>query len=335
VHLRRAALPGAIAEGPTPARAFNEVAPPEARQAMEGRLTTQVIDGVSEQPGMAAAKDIRTALREHDDLFRQFPGARDRLQAIASAHDGIERVMASPLGKIASRPQVQEAIQTLFPTGAKGVSADEVGQAVRGMARNNPRAAQDLVRMHVEQVFQDATQRLQSGPNQAGGAKFSQGLVGHAGEAASVEAAIRALPQGEQTWKGIRRLLDIFDAQGARQAIGSGTTFNNAIGTDLKAGTPLKEAGSAVMTADVKLPNRIEEWRMGSGLDELARLFTDPKMASTFRSLATQPAGSAGIVRLTTMALDRAMRGYGMAKRPDTAPDPDEQPLKLSVRLRR
>jgi len=80
------------------------------------------------------------------------------------------------------------------------------------MARNNPRAAQDLVRMHVEQVFQDATQRLEAGANQAGGAKFSLGLVGHSGEWASVEAAIRSLPDGEKTWTGIRRLLDIYYA---------------------------------------------------------------------------------------------------------------------------
>lgn len=114
-------VPDAIAEGPTPARAFNDVAPPEARQAMEGRLATQILDAAMDQPGATWAQDIRTATRQHEDLFRQFPAARDQLQDIASAHDGIERVMRSSLGKIANQPQVQEAIQALFPTGAKGV----------------------------------------------------------------------------------------------------------------------------------------------------------------------------------------------------------------------
>lgn len=331
-------VPEAIAEGPTPARQFNEVAPPEARQAMEGRLATQVLDAVTDRPGATSAESIRAALRQHEDLFRQYPAVRDRLQAVAAAHDGIEAVNRSPLGKIANRPDAQAAIEALFPTGAKGVSAEEVGQAVRGLARNNARAAQDLVRLHVGQVFEDATTRLQSGPNQAAGPRFSQALVGHPGEGPSVEAAIRALPGGEETWKGVRRLLDIFDAQGARQAIGSGTTFNNAIEADLKAGKPVAEAGSAVITGGIKLPgrimDRIEQWRLGSGLDELAQLFTDPKMASTFRRLATQPSGSEGFWRIAGMALERGARGYGTTQRAKPEADPDWKPLQFTVRPR-
>ena len=329
-------VPAAIAEGPSGARDFNAVASPEAVRQMEGHLTTQILDTVGGQPGAASAQTIRDTLRQHEDLFRQFPAAADRLRAVAAAHDGIEVVNRSPLGRIAQRPDVREAVAALFPTGAKGVSVEEVGQAVGAMARNNPLAARELVRMHVDQVFKDATERLQSGANQAGGAKFSQALVGHPGEAASVEAAIRALPDGETTWKGVRRLLDIFDAQGTRQAIGSGTSFNNTVMGDLKAGKPLSEAGAALATGGLNLPRRImdkiEGWRLGNGLDDLAQLFTDPKMASTFRRLATEPQGTAGLPRLVAMAVDRAARGYGSAQRAETATDPKREPLKLQVR---
>ncbi|WP_298961891.1 hypothetical protein [uncultured Methylobacterium sp.] len=61
------------------------------------------------------------------------------------------------------------------------------------MAANNASAASELVRMHMGQVFDQATQRLQSGANQASGAKFSAALVGQGAEAASMEAAVRFL----------------------------------------------------------------------------------------------------------------------------------------------
>nr|WP_137830880.1 hypothetical protein [Methylobacterium sp. L1A1] len=328
--------PAAIAEGPSGARDFNAVASPEARRQMEGQLTTQILDGIGGQPGAAPAQTIRDLLRQREDVFEQFPVVRDRLRAVAAAHDGLEVVNRSPLGKIAARPDAQAAIEALFPTGAKGVSAAEVRDAVRGLARFSSRAAEDAVRMHVEQVFQGATERLQSGANQAGGPKFSQALVGHPGEAASVEAAIRALPNGETTWAGVRRLLDIFDAQGKRQATGSGTSFNDTILGDLKAGKPLAEAGTALASGGINLPrqikDRIEAWRLGEGLDDLARLFTDPKMASTFRRLATEPGGSAGLPRLVAMVVDRAARGYGSAQRLDPAAEPKREPLRLNVK---
>lgn len=107
---------------------------------------------------------------------------------------------------------------------------------------------------------------------------------------------------------------------------------------ELGAGKALSEAGVAVMTDCVKLPGhimeRIEQWRMGRGLDELAQLFTDPKMGLTFRPLTTQPLGSKGAIRLTVMALDRALRGYGMAQRSDAAAGAEWKALKLTVRPR-
>lgn len=329
-------VPAAIDEGPSAGRDFKEVASPEARTAYEGHLRTSLMDAATDATtGEVSSGRIRELLRSNEDGLRQFPAVREHLERVAFAREVREAVDRSPLGRIAKNPVVQDAVEALFPSGGKGTSAQEVGEAVRRMAANNPRAAQDLVRMHMEQVFDQATERLQTGPNQAGGAKFAKALVGHSKEAAAMEAAVKALPGGEKTWTGIRRLLDIFDAQGARQAIGSGTSFNDVLMADMKAGKPISEVGAAIATGGLKLPGRImakiEGWRMGEGLDEMARLFTDPKMASTFRRLATEPQG-AGLLRLASMVVERGIRGYGTTQRANAPAGAEREPLKFTVR---
>lgn len=306
-------VPEAIAEGPTGARAFNDVAPPEARQAMEGRLATQILDSLTDKPGTASAQAIRTALRRHEDLFRQFPGVRDRLQEVAAAHDGIEVVNRSPLGKIASRPDAQAAIEALFPTGAKGVSAEEVGQAVQGLVRNSPLAARSLVRMHAEQVFDGAAKALQSGPNQMGGAKFATALRGNKAEAANLDAALRALPRGDVLADGFGRLLDVLEAGGRRQNVGSRTAYNAQDLADMGKGGKVEAGFKMIATGGVKLPAKamatIEEWRQGKNLDRLASLFASPDAVGAFRGLLEARNPAPHIAQLVSIATRSARSG--------------------------
>jgi hypothetical protein len=158
-------------------------------------------------------------------------------------------------------------------------------------------------------TFNEATQNLASGVNSYGGAKFAAVVRGNPQQAANLEAAVRALPNGDQVWQGVDQFLTILEAQGQRQAIGSQTAFNQEALRDLRQGKLASEVGSAAMTAGLKLPtkiaDRIERWRMGRNIDELAYLFTDPTAGREFARLAQSSAGlnpAGSIVRLVGLA---------------------------------
>jgi hypothetical protein len=62
------------------------------------------------------------------------------------------------------------AIDALFPSNPLPNSHNEIGDAVFRVGAKNPGAATQLVRAHMESVFNEATKNLQGGPNQFGGA---------------------------------------------------------------------------------------------------------------------------------------------------------------------
>jgi hypothetical protein len=217
-----------------------------------------------------------------------------------------ERILDGPIGKIADKDTTtKKAIDVLFPNNPLPNSADEIATAVSAVSRRNPYAARNLVRTHLEMTFNEATQNLASGPNSFGGAKFAAVVRGNPQQAANLEAAISSLPNGDRIYQGVDRFLTILEAQGQRQAIGSKTAFNTEALQDLRQGKAISEVGSAVASAGMKLPTkikeRIERWRLGNNVDELARLFTDPQAGREFIRLANTNHGgqtTASLVRL-------------------------------------
>jgi hypothetical protein len=160
-----------------------------------------------------------------------------------------------------------------------------------------------LVRAHVEQTFNEAVQRLQSGANEFGGAGFAAVLRGNPQQAANLEAAITAL-RGGQTYQGFDQFLNILEAQGQRQRIGSQTAFNQEVQRNLKQGGTVAEALTGVATGGLKLPSkinqRIEQWRMGGNVAQIADILTNPAAATLFRQLATAPPTSAKAAAIMT-----------------------------------
>ena len=205
-------------------------------------------------------------------------------------------LMNGPLGKLMNTPETKAAADALFPANPLANSAGEVTTAVRALAARNHLAARQLVRAHVESVFNEATQSLTGGANQFGGAKFAAALQGNPQQAANLEAAIRALPHGDSTWSGFSNLLEVLEATGQRQRIGSQTAFNQELQGNLKRGGLASEGVTMAAGAGLQLPQRIrdgiERWRLGKNVDELARVLTDPQAASVFRALANTPPGS-------------------------------------------
>lgn len=315
-------VPGTIQNnGPSAARDFNSVATPASREAFEQHLVTQVLDRATREGADLSADGIRQALRQNEDLLRQYPGVRDKLESIAIARDGLAKIENSPLGKIAQRDlTTKKAVEALFPSNPVPNSAGEISHTVHALAERNPMVARRLVRTHAEMTFNEATQRLAGGPNQSGGAKFAAILRGNPQQAANLEAAVRALPNGDTTWNGFNKFLDILEAQQFRQATGSRTAFKIPGVEDLKGGGLANNAAQIVASGGFKWPQKamqaIQNWNVGRNMDDLARLLTDPAAANQFRAIATAPRGSSKALALTARLAIVAANSRNFESRP-------------------
>ena len=244
--------------------------------------------------------------------------ASPEFRAGKELHAQITRDVITPaqegmLGRLARTPETKAAIEALFPRNPLPNSAGEIAGAVKAVVAKQPAAARQLVRLHAESVFNQATRDLQAGANQFGGAGFAAAIRGNAQQAANLESAVRALPGGDGIWGGFDRFLTILEAQGTRQRIGSQTAFNTEMQRELSGGKAVGDAMSILGGAGVKFPSfvrqKFEAWRLGNNVDELARLLTDPQAGPLFRQLAQQRGGT-GALALTTRLTAIAARGY-------------------------
>lgn len=237
-------------------------------------------------------------------------GNRDYQIALELQRRGREEILQPLLdgyiGRLAKKDlTTQKAIDTLFPARPLANSEQEIGQAVGTLANRNPRAAGDLVRAYVEQTFHATAKALQSGPNQAGGAKFRAALMGDQQQAANLQAAVTALPNGAQRWEGFNRLMDVLEATGTRQNVGSRTAYNAEINKAQSMGGLTRDAakvGLNPLKALAPVIERYENWKLGRNLDELARILTDPASANRLRAISRMPIES-DIARNTAIKL--------------------------------
>lgn len=208
----------------------------------------------------------------------------------------LDPLLKGPLGKLADRDiTTRRAIDALFPANPLPNSAQEISTAVSALAKRNPKAAADLVRAHVESVFNEATQNLKGGAAAGGAGKFAATLVGNPQQRANLEAAVKALPNGDQVWKGFNRFIEIAEATGKRQDIGSRTAFNAADLADLSRGKITSEGAKAAVSWQrllTGLGQAWDRWQLGSNLGQLAHVLTNPQSGNMLRAIASRPSGS-------------------------------------------
>lgn len=227
----------------------------------------------------------------------------------------LEPLLAGPLGKIRKTPETEQAIAALFPSKPLAGSEHQVFEAVSALATRDPMAARQLVRAHAEQTFYEAIQNLQPGFNEFGGAKFAAVIAGNPLQRANLRAAVEALPGGQARWRDFDAFLEIVEATGKRQAIGSKTAFN---AEELKA---LGSGGALVGTAKAVgspgkwwtiVNDRLAGWQQGHNLESLAHILTDPRSGPLLQQLADLPrrsreagAAAARIILQANQALNR------------------------------
>lgn len=266
---------------------------------------------------IAAAETVtgsRAATATQPAQVGSYEAARAQQEALRTQY--LEPLMAGPIGKLANRDiTTRQAIEALFPSNPLPGSAREIVDAVGALSQRAPIAARQLVRAHVESVFNEATQALQGGANQFGGAGFAAALRGNTQQAENLAAAIQGVA-GPQALAGFDEFLNVLSATGQRQRIGSQTAFNQEAQDILKRGGLVGEAANTVATAGIKLPGRVkeayEQWRLGQNTQQIAALFTDPNAIATFRRLGQAAPGSnqaqALAARLAIMATQAANR---------------------------
>ncbi|KQP50841.1 hypothetical protein ASG40_13015 [Methylobacterium sp. Leaf399] len=327
-------------QGASAAREFLANATPAARQAYEANVATRILDAATDRRGNVDADKLSALLRESTDVLENMPDVYHRLDGVVRTRDALAKVEASPLGRIAARPDVDAAIQAVFTPNPKPGSHAEVSAAMTALARNRPAAARDLARIHLESVFNEATQQSKGVAAQYGGAGFASAVRGNSQQRHNLEAAIRALPEGDTLWGGLDRLMTTLEATGYRPQKGSDTAFNEAIKKQFASGsTPIGQAVSDVATGaaagatvggfggaaggaivglkrgagDAALRVRM----LGNG-EAIARLMFDPRALPDLRALSRSPAGSKNAELFTRRLLALANGGGGPVREPST-----------------
>jgi hypothetical protein len=211
---------------------------------------------------------------------------------------------ASPLYEGALEQQAQLRRSTLEPMkrGATGQLADtsdwtqqakvlmsdtpgaerEVAKTVRDIMKADPEngavKVATLLRMKLEDMWNKAQPSMKGTADEFRGANFASILEKNPQQVKSLEAAIKALPNGETQWAGFRNLLKVFEAQGQRLPAGSPTEFNRMMTEGFQRG----------LTGDLKSFGRdmLDRWNIRRRTGELARVLTDPEGVKLLQQLA-------------------------------------------------
>jgi hypothetical protein len=208
----------------------------------------------------------------------------------------LEPLESGPTGRMAATADVKQQVEAIFPMNPPANSEKGVAQAITALSQKDPALAANVVGQHIDRVFAEAGQKLATGANQAGGAKFAAVISGNSQQAKNLEAAIRALPGGDSKWLGFKKLLENLEATGRRKPVGSPTDMNQAIRGDLKSGGVVGETFATAGSPGkwmTKISDTYQAWRLGKNTETLARIFTDPRAGALLSRLAMLRPGTA------------------------------------------
>lgn len=214
----------------------------------------------------------------------------------------------APIGKLAQTGDLSEQSRILLPGSAMKASPEQIGGTVRELV-NQGRAAdvQALIRTKLQDVFASSASNVKGTGEQYRGAQFANNTMKNLNTSAELEAAIRALPNGETQWVGFRRLIDVLEAQGQRLPANSPTSFNQQLQGDLA-----RNIGKNVKSIGVEMWGR---WNTQRRAEELARILTAPEGVALLRQLAVTGPNTARAQQLV-QAFYQGGQGTSLEKAP-------------------
>lgn len=252
---------------------------------------------------MTRSSNIAKSAQEADNILREaaptYAQAQDAQAMLRGKY--LEPKQVGGTGKIAGSDDIIAQARAAFPDAPAPRQSEATKQIIEGLTRQDPKAAADLVRARLESTFRESTQDLSGGANQAGGAKFAAQIMGNKEQAKSIEAGIRALPEGDVKFEGFQKLIDTLQATGRRLPKGSDTQSKLEIQDALSKGGVSGTAANAAAGGGLKLPEIVRDfyknYRYGKNSEEIARLLTDPSKGDVWKQLSKTETGSADAVK--------------------------------------
>lgn len=221
-----------------------------------------------------ASPAYQTGLRQYQSLS----------PAVRSLEDGPVGRLAAPQGAPDTRLKGMSD-EFLDPALARPEGIKQLASQIGAI---NPGAVPQLVGARIRNVFDKATQDLQSGPNPWGGAKFVTELMGNPQARANLQATIETLPDGGKVWKGWQNFAEVMQATGKRLPRGSDTQVNLGIEKELRNSSGLL---TDVANADLTKPlgilgGKLNDYVYNANSRTLAEIFTNPRAVEKMRELA-------------------------------------------------
>jgi hypothetical protein len=213
-------------------------------------------------PDLEAASRIYPMVDRLDQIITK--SAPEYGQALGVGSGLRETVMdplkAGPIGDISKTNDVLKQGDALLVSKPAFGSEGAIKDAVTRLVTENPKATENLIHTQLRTAFDEALQNRRGLPPQAGGALFADAVRGNGQQARNLEAAVRALPDGDAKWSGLNRFLDVLEATGQAPQQGSMTSFNSAIRDKMKSTGLISDIKNAVATGGVSFVNRLNKF---------------------------------------------------------------------------
>lgn len=239
-----------------------------------------------------ASGSIDEILKTADAASPAYPQARSIVAN--NMRNVVEPMQRQPIGQLAEASTFPAQKAILFPANPETLTPSTVRQTIMQLRMRDDTAARDLTRQFLQTQFDEVTQKLVSGQNVMGGAKFASTIAGNTKQAENIRAAIQSVG-GNDALTGFNRFISIMEAQGKRQPAGSMTEFNKQIAEELGRGGIVGQAASTAASPGAWLTGAkdwYERFKYGGNTAELAQLFTDPKSVDRMKRLAMLNPGS-------------------------------------------
>ena len=284
-----------------------------AKQSLDDDYASQMnaMTGSQKNAGAVtyAARDkLDKFLTSKSPVYKQ---GRDIYSQVTT--DVVNPLVQGRVGQIAEGGVGETGMRTqqgvLMPTNPQVTSPKDIKATVQALRRQDPNAVPAWTRQSLEGIFNETTQKLQGGENQFGGAKFASTVAGNKQQRENLKTLVTE-SAGIQAWNGFEKMLDVMEAQGKRQPMGSATAFNQMISEEFKQGG-LGQAG-ALLTKPSRISTAYDEFRMGKNAQLLAKLLTDPDGINKLKEISNTAPNSAK----TRLLVNSLLGGY-IAQKPE------------------
>jgi hypothetical protein len=263
----------------------------KANESYNKTKAANVADAVSRLDAYLSAKSPSYA--KGNDIY-----ANAQTNVIQPRKEGMLGQLADATGTTEGVMAQQSNI--LMPPAPKATNPNDIKITVRLLRRQDPNVAADWTRQNLQGIFDETNKKLQSGANQAGGAKFASTIAGNDLQKENLKSLITE-SASPQAWKGFETMLDVFEAQGKRLSTGSATAFNQPAIEELKGTGFVKAALTPFKPSNIV--NTYDQFKLGFNTKKLAELLTDPNGIKKLEELSkTKPSSAKREVLVNSLA---------------------------------